>query len=105
MKRILLQYDIAHGRLPRPERILEQACFLKEYGLTGIMLYLDGEGAQESLPVRGAVPADYLETLKRGCGNWAWNSFRIFRRSDIWSVCLLVRKWRDGGMIPPEGAW
>ena len=45
MKRILLQYDIAHGRLPRPERILEQACFLKEYGLTGIMLYLDGEGA------------------------------------------------------------
>ena len=25
MKRILLQYDIAHGRLPRPERILEQA--------------------------------------------------------------------------------
>ena len=63
MKRILLQYDIAHGRLPRPERILEQACFLKEYGLTGIMLYLDGEGAQESLPVRGAVPADYLETL------------------------------------------
>ena len=38
MKRILLQYDIAHGRLPRPERILEQACFLKEYGLTGIML-------------------------------------------------------------------
>lgn len=66
MKRILLQYDIAHGRLPRPERILEQACFLKEYGLTGIMLYLDGEGAQESLPVRGAVPADYLETLKKG---------------------------------------
>lgn len=30
------------------------------------MLYLDGEGAQESLPVRGAVPADYLETLKKG---------------------------------------
>ena len=61
MKRILLQYDVAHGRLPHPGRILEQACFLKEYGLTGIMLYLDGEGAQERLPVRGAVPGDYLE--------------------------------------------
>ena len=52
MKRILLQYDVAHGRLPRPVRILEQAAILKEYGLNGVMLYLDGEGAQKSLPVR-----------------------------------------------------
>ncbi len=66
MKRILLQYDVAHGRLPRPERILEQAAILKEYGLNGVMLYLDGEGAQKSLPVRGSIPADYLTALKTG---------------------------------------
>lgn len=66
MKRILLQYDIAHGRLPHAEKILEQARFLKNLGLTGILLYLDGEGAQTSFPAKGSVPAEYLRKLRRG---------------------------------------
>lgn len=65
MKR-LLQYDIAHGRFPRVEKILEQVSLLKKFGLTGVLLYLDGEGAQTSFPAKGSIPAEYLRMLRHG---------------------------------------
>ncbi|MDR0932706.1 MAG: hypothetical protein LBM70_06780 [Victivallales bacterium] len=65
MKRKILQYDVAHGRLPLIDTIIEQTSLLKRFGLTGVMFYMEAEGAVDSLPIRGRIGAVYLLELKK----------------------------------------
>ena len=67
MKKIL-QYDIARGRVPRPETVARHLELLRPYGLDGVQLYLENVVENSVFPAVGAgenpVTPEYLAQIR-----------------------------------------
>lgn len=67
MKKIL-QYDVARGRIPRPETVFKQLDLLRPYGLDGIQFYLENVVENSVFPSAGAgenpITAEYLAQIR-----------------------------------------
>ncbi len=69
--KIIFQYDIARGRIPKPETIFRQLDILIPFGLTGIMLYMESVLENSVFPACGSgktrVDAEYILSLRKYC--------------------------------------
>lgn len=67
MKKIL-QYDVARGRIPRPETVFKQLDLLRPFGLNGIQFYLESVAENSVFPSVGAgnnpITPDYLAQIR-----------------------------------------
>ena len=67
MKKIL-QYDVARGRIPRPETIFQQLDLLRPFGLDGIQFYLENVVENSVFPSAGAgknpITPEYLAQIR-----------------------------------------
>ena len=67
MKKIL-QYDVARGRIPRPETVFKQLDLLRPFGLDGIQFYLENTVENSVFPSAGAgknpITPDYLAQIR-----------------------------------------
>ena len=67
MKKIL-QYDVARGRIPRPETVFRQLDLLRPFGLDGIQFYLENVVENSIFPSVGAgknpITPEYLAKIR-----------------------------------------
>lgn len=70
MRNRILHYDVSRGRIPKVETILNHAEYLRHYGLTGIMLYIECVVENSTFPAIGCgntpITKEYLSKLKNG---------------------------------------
>ncbi len=67
MKHKLIQYDLSRGRIPKTETIVKHVDLLKNYGLTGIILYMECVVENKIFPACGCgstpVTNEYISKL------------------------------------------